>query len=119
MANLKTPTYESQYFRSGSSLTGKLLTQGQSVPNYVYEPMAFFLGQNLSELEIGPEMRTELIRVFAMGQPQDNSPQAGRSTRGINIKKGGDVVTKTIRLRYSHIRGWIEDQESIKVNFRC
>ena len=38
-----------------------------------------------------------------------------RSTRGVDISQGGDVITKTIRLRYKHLKGWIEDQENIKV----
>ena len=41
---------------------------------------------------------------------------SSRSTVGIDIISGGDVVTKTIALRYKHIKGWIEEQETIKVN---
>ena len=41
---------------------------------------------------------------------------SSRSTEGIDIISGGDVVTKTIALRYKHIKGWIEEQETIKVN---
>ena len=40
---------------------------------------------------------------------------SSRSTEGVDIISGGDVVTKTIALRYKHIKGWIEEQETIKV----
>lgn len=41
---------------------------------------------------------------------------SSRSKKGIDISSGGDVVTKTIALRYKHIKGWIEEQGTIKVN---
>ena len=47
---------------------------------------------------------------------------SSRSKEGIDVTSGGDVVTKTIALRYKHIKGWIEEQENIKVNeilFKC
>ena len=98
------------FFRSGSSLIGRLLSQGLRAPNYVYEPLAYFIGKNLSEQELIPAFRTEMMRVFATGQPQESSIVASQSTRGIDTAQGGDIITKTIRLRYKHIRGWIEEQ---------
>ena len=93
-----------------------MLSQGLRVPNYIYEPMAYFNGKNISEQQLATAFRAELKRVFATGQPKESSFQAGRSTRGIDIKHGGDVITKTVRLRYRHLRGWIEDLKNIKVN---
>ena len=104
------------FFRSGSSLTGKLLSQGLKVPNYVYEPMAYFRGKDLDERQITPQLKTELMSVFETGKPKNSSFNAHISTRGINITEGGDVITKTIRLRYKHLRGWIEEQETIKAD---
>ena len=98
------------FFRSGSSLIGMLLSQGLRAPNYVYEPLAYFIGKNLSEQEIVPAFRTEMMRVFVTGQPQESSIVARKSARGINTAQGGDIITKTIRLRYKHLRGWIEKQ---------
>ena len=98
------------FFRSGSSLIGMLLSQGLRAPNYVYEPLAYFIGKNLSEEEIVPAFRTEMMRVFVTGQPQESSIVARKSARGINTAQGGDIITKTIRLRYKHLRGWIEKQ---------
>ena len=99
-----------KFFRSGSSLIGNLLSQGLRAPNYVYEPLAYFIGKNLSKQEIVPAFRTEMMKVFATGQPQKSSIVANMSARGINPAQGGDIITKTIRLRYKHIRGWIEEQ---------
>ena len=56
------------------------------------------------------------MNVFLSGLPNKNSFHWKTfSKSGVNVTNGGDVITKTIRLRYRHIRGWIEDQESIKV----
>ena len=103
------------YARSGSSLIGKLLSQGLRSPNYVYEPLAYFIGTNLSEQDLSLAFRVEMMRVLATGQPQESSNIAYRSVRGIDVAQGGDIITKTIRLRYKHIRGWIEKQQAIKV----
>ena len=105
------------YARSGSSLIGKLLSQGLRSPNYVYEPLAYFIGTNLSEHDLSLAFRVEMMRVLATGQPQESSNIAYRSVRGIDVSQGGDIITKTIRLRYKHIRGWIEKQ-AIKVKLK-
>ena len=115
-SQLKVPPLETMFFRSGSSLTGKLLSQGLRSPNYVYEPLAYFIGTNLSEQDLSSAFRVEMMRVFATGQPQESSSIADRSERGIDLAQGGDIITKTIRLRYKHIRGWIGEQ-AIKVKF--
>ena len=91
-----------------------MLSQGLRSPNYVYEPLAYFIGTNLSEQDLSSAFRVEMMRVFATGQPQERSNIAYRSVRGIDVEQGGDIITKTIRLRYKHIRGWIEEQ-AIKV----
>ena len=89
--------------------------------------MAYFIGKDIPEQLIAPEFRTELMSVFETGHSKKRGHtsllsemlslfQAEKSTRGIDIKFGGDVITKTIRLRYKHLKGWIEDQETIKVN---
>ena len=93
-----------------------MLSQGLRAANYVYEPMAYFKGKDLGEQEKATEFRTELMSVFETGRPKKSSFNANRSTRGIHVTQGGDVITKTIRLRYKHLRRWIEDQETIKVN---
>ena len=56
--------------RSGSTLTGHLLTQGRRAPNYVFEPMAYFNGKDLPQHEIAPEFRAELMSVFETGRPK-------------------------------------------------
>ena len=78
--------------------------------------MAYFHGKDLDEQQITPQLKTELMSVFETGKPKNSSFNAHISTRGINITEGGDVITKTIRLRYKHLRGWIEEQETIKVD---
>ena len=111
--------------RSGSSFTGKLLSQGLPSPNYVYEPMAYF-ANDLDKLishhgfkegakYMAPKFKAELVRVFLTGQPKSDSFLAYRSVPGHNITNGGDVITKTIRVRYSHLKGWIENQNNFKV----
>ena len=57
------------------------------------------------------------MRVFSTGQPNKHSFHANLAIRGVNVTRGGDVITKTIRLRYVHLKGWIERQPSFKVNF--
>ena len=91
-----------------------MLSQGLRSPNYVYEPLAYFIGTNLSEQDLSSAFRVEMMRVLATGQPQERSNIAYRSLRGIDVEQGGDIITKTIRLRYRHIRGWIEEQ-AVKV----
>ena len=56
--------------RSGSTLTGHLLTQGRRAPNYVFEPIAYFNGKDLPEHRIAPEFRAELMSVFETGRPK-------------------------------------------------
>ena len=60
----------SYVLRSGSTLTGHLLTQGRRVPNYVFEPMAYFNGKDLPQHRIAPEFRAELMSVFETGRPK-------------------------------------------------
>ena len=61
------------------------------------------------------EIREELVRAFATGLPKKGSYHASRSIKGVSVAEGGDVIVKAIRLRYLHLKGWIEKQESIKV----
>ena len=62
-----------------------------------------------------PKFREELVRAFATGRPKKGSKFTYRSIRGAGVADGGDVIVKTIRLRYLHLKGWIEKQKSIKV----
>ena len=106
-------------------MTGKFLTQGQRPPNYVYEPLSVFeddfrnltgrVGLKKTSTHYSEPFREELMNVFRTGLPNENVFHPYWAKSGINVTNGGDVITKTIRLRYRHIRGWIEDQESIKV----
>ena len=106
-------------------MTGKFLTQGLRPPNYVYEPLSVFeddfrnltskVGLTKASKHYSEKFREELMNVFRTGLPNENSIHPYWAKSGINVTNGGDVITKTIRLRYRHIRGWIEDQESIKV----
>ena len=98
--------------RSGSSVTGRLLSQGLRRPNYLFEPMADLAA---AAKDVTPEFREELVRAFATGRPKKGSKFAYRSIRGTSVADGGDVVVKTIRLRYSHLKGWLEKQKSVKV----
>ena len=65
---------------------------------------------------LAKKYREELMSVFSTGRPNENSFHADRATSGINVTDGGDVITKTIRLRYVHLRGWVENQDTFKVN---
>ena len=114
--------------RSGSSLTGMLLCEGNQMPNYVYEPMHPVISQITEEssqqiwekweniIGVAEAYRNELLRVFSTGAPRNDSKLAFRSMRGKNISDGGDIIVKTIRVRYSHIKGWIEKQQNVKVS---
>ena len=59
--------------RSGSTLTGHLLTQGRRAPNYVFEPMAYFNGKDLPKHKIALEFRAELMSVFETGRPKKSN----------------------------------------------
>ena len=107
-------------------MTGRLLSQGAKAPNYVYEPMAYFedvLKALYKTIDFGPAteymgtlLKEELPRVLSSGKPREGSFLEWRSTTGHDITDGGDVIAKTIRLRYSHLRGWVEEQDSFKVS---
>ena len=107
--------------RSGSSVTGLLLSQGLRRPNFIFEPMADLAeemdGDERAEAltDATSDMREELARAFATGRPRKGSKFAYRGVRGASVAGGGDVIVKTIRLRYMHLRGWIEKQKSVKV----
>ena len=106
-------------------MTGKFLTQGLNPPNYIYEPLSVFeddfrnltsrVGLERASTHYSGPFREELMNVFRTGQPDEHSIHPYWALSGINVTKGGDVITKTIRLRFSHIRGWIENKEDIKV----
>ena len=107
-------------------MTGKFLRQGLRAPNYVYEPLDIFgndikilnkwLGLKQAPSYFAEKFREELMNVFLTGRPNEKSFHASLATSGINVTDGGDVITKTIRMRYAHLKGWVEDQESFKVN---
>ena len=107
-------------------MTGRLLSQGVKAPNYVYEPMAYFesvLKELYKTIDFGQAteymgtlFKEELTRVLSSGKPREGSFLAWRSSTGRNITNGGDIIAKTIRLRYSHLKGWVEKQDSFKVN---
>ena len=107
--------------RSGSSVTGLLLSQGLRRPNFIFEPMADLAEEMDVDERADPladaatDMREELARAFATGRPRKGSKFAYRGVRGASVAGGGDVIVKTIRLRYLHLRGWIEKQKSVKV----
>ena len=67
---------------------------------------------------MGTTYKNELMSVLLTGrrgQPREGSLHAERSIQGADVSQGGDIIVKTIRLRYQHIKGWIEEQESLKV----
>ena len=98
------------------------------MPNYVYEPMHPVISQITEEssqqiwekweniIGVAEAYRNELLRVFSTGAPRNDSKLAFRSMRGKDISDGGDIIVKTIRVRYSHIKGWIEKQQNVKVS---
>ena len=65
--------------------------------------------------DVAPKFREELVRAFATGRPKKGSKFTYRSIRGASVADGGDVIVKTIRLRYLHLKGWIDKQKSTKV----
>ena len=65
--------------------------------------------------EFTPELREELVRAFATGLPKEGSKFTFKSIRGMSVAEGGNVIVKAIRVRYLHLRGWIEKEKSIKV----
>ena len=125
MTNFKICSFPLQYTfsaRSGSSVTGRLLSQGLRRPNYLFEPMADLAVAEMDDghaaaaaKDVTPEFREELVRAFATGRPKKGSKFTYRSIRGASVADGGDVIVKTIRLRYLHLKGWIEKQKSVKV----
>ena len=68
-----------------------------------------------SVADAAPDLKEELARAFATGRPRKGSKFAYRGVRGASVAEGGDVIVKTIRLRYLHLSGWIEKQKSVKV----
>ena len=107
-------------------MTGKLLSQGLRAPNYVYEPLSIFekdIKKLITQIGLKPastyftgKFREELMNVLLTGRPNENSIHVNLAKSGINVTSGGDVITKTIRLRYVHLKGWVEEQDSFKVN---
>ena len=73
------------------------------------------LGYEIAMKEVTPDLREELVRAFATGLPKEGSKFTDKSLRGMSVAEGGDVIVKAIRVRYLHLRGWIEKQKSIKV----
>ena len=102
-------------------MTGLLLGQGLRRPNFIFEPMADLAEEMDGDERADPladaatDMREELARAFATGRPKKGSKFAYRGVRGASVAGAGDVIVKTIRLRYMHLRGWIEKQKSVKV----
>ena len=107
-------------------MTGKFLSQGLRAPNYVYEPLSVFEndikkhnkehGLKQATLHLAKKMREELMNILLTGHPNERSFHVSRAVTGVKVTDGGDVITKTIRLRYVHLKGWVEEQESLKVN---
>ena len=107
-------------------MTGKFLSQGLRAPNYVYEPLSIFekdikklitqIGLKRSSTYFAKKFREELMNILSTGRPNENSIHVHMAKSGINVTNGGDVITKTIRLRYVHLKGWVEEQDSFKVN---
>ena len=105
-------------------MTGKFLSQGLRAPNYVYEPLSIFekdikklitqIGLKRSSTYFAKKFREELMNVLLTGR--ERSAMWAKS--GINVTSGGDVITKTIRLRYVHLKGWVEEQDSFKVKLK-
>ena len=109
-------------------MTGKFLTQGLRAPNYVYEPLSVFredikklttqIGLKQTSAYLAEKFRDELMNILLTGRPNKDSLHKNLAKSGINVASGGDVITKTIRLRYENLKGWVEEQESFKVNLR-
>ena len=108
-------------------MTGKFLTQGLRAPNYVFEPLSIFnkdiekltsqIGLRQASAYFAKKYREELMKVLLTGRPSGRFHWAMHKS-GIKVTSGGDVITKTIRLRNMHLKGWVEEQESLKVNLR-
>ena len=73
------------------------------------------LGYERAMTEVTTDIREELVRAFATGLLKEGSKFTFMSIRGMSVAEGGDVIVKAIRVRYLHLRGWIEKQKSIKV----
>ena len=73
------------------------------------------LGYEIALKEVTPDVREELVRAFATGLPKEGSKFTDKSLRGMSVAEGGNVIVKAIRVRYLHLRGWIEKEKSIKV----
>ena len=111
--------------RSGSSLTGKLLCQGLSTPNYVYEPLVDLSSDLTKQIhqhgftqgikDMGAKFTEELSHVLLIGRPRIGSLHEKQAIHGADPSEGGDIIVKTIRLRYHHLKGWIEEQQNLKV----
>ena len=109
-------------------MTGKFLSQGLRAPNYVYEPLSIFekdikklitqIGLKRSSTYFAEKFREELMNILLTGRPNKDSLQKHLAKSGINVASGGDVITKTIRLRYVNLKGWVEEQDSFKVKLK-
>ena len=67
--------------------------------------------------DMGKIFKEELMNVLLTGRPNKRMYHfhAQQSIQGAETSEGGDIITKTIRLRYHHLKGWIEEQQSLKV----
>ena len=64
---------------------------------------------------MGTKYKKELMNALLTGRPRKGSFHAQNAIQGADLSQGGDIIVKTIRLRYQHLKGWIEEQESLKV----
>ena len=64
---------------------------------------------------MGTKFKEELTNVLLTGRPRKGSFHSDRAIQGVDPSEGGDIIVKTIRLRYHHLKGWIEEQENLKV----
>ena len=88
-----------------------------SVDRYAkeFKKQVDLLGYERAMKEMTADIREELVRAFATGLPKEGSKFTFKSIRGMSVAEGGNVIVKAIRVRYLHLRGWIEKQKSIKV----
>ena len=64
---------------------------------------------------MGTKFKEELTNALLTGRPRKGSFHSDRAIQGADPSEGGDIIVKTIRLRYQHLKGWIEEQENLKV----
>ena len=65
--------------------------------------------------DMGGKFKEELTNVLLTGRPRIGSLHAKQAMHGTDPSEGGDIIVKTIRLRYHHLKGWIEEQQGLKV----